>query len=70
MATNLLPISMESPHGKGHKKSSCLTLKNLIQDLIEQGDILVDNSKGKTNVDRTIFKTPLQDHGKGKASSL
>lgn len=30
----------------------------------------MDNQQPKTNVDHTRFKNPLQDHGKGKASSL
>lgn len=45
------------------------TLKNIIQDLIEKGTISIGDSQGKNNVDHTIFKTPLQDHDKGKASN-
>lgn len=43
-------------------------MKNLIQDLIDQGDITVDTSKAP-NIDHTIFKDPFIKHDKGKASS-
>jgi hypothetical protein len=34
----------EYHQGKGQKIARCWTLKNIIQDLIEQGIILMDNS--------------------------
>lgn len=53
----------------GHKTSSCYKLKNLIQDLIDHGDITVDTNRGFVNTDHTIFKDPFVKHDKGKASS-
>lgn len=41
----------------------------MIQDLLEQGVIEVDPPNATSNTDHTIFKTPLLDHDKGKASS-
>lgn len=52
---------------KGHKTTTCYKLKNLIQDLIDQGEITVDNKA--TNINHTIFKDPFVKHDKGKASS-
>lgn len=34
---------------KGHKTYSCYKLKNLIQDLIDQGDVILDTDKGLSN---------------------
>lgn len=55
---------------KGHKISPCWKLMDIIQDFIDQGDISIDNSQGKTNFDHTIFKNTLKYHGFGKASNL
>lgn len=55
-------------HNKGHKTTSCYKFKNLVQDLIDQGDITVDNNKAP-NIDHTIFKDPFVKHDKAKASS-
>lgn len=45
-------------------------MKNLIQDLIDQGDIIVDTNKNLANTNRTIFKDHFFKHDKGKASTL
>lgn len=54
---------------KVHKTTSCYNLKNLIQDLIDQGDITMDTKKGSTNTNHTIFKDPFVKRDKGKAST-
>lgn len=59
----------EYHRSKGHKTMSCFQLKHMIQDLLEQGVIEVDPPHATSNTDHTIFKTPLLDHDKGKASS-
>lgn len=51
-------------------KPQISTLKNIIQDLIEQGEVVVKNPLRYSNIDHTIFKDPLQNHNKIKASSL
>lgn len=40
----------------------------MIQDLIDQGDITVDDNKRSANIDHTIFKDPFVKHDKEKAS--
>lgn len=56
-------------HTKGHKTSSCRQLKNLVQDLIDNHTIEVGGPQFASNVDHTIHKNPLQDHGSNKAST-
>lgn len=41
----------------------------MIKDLLDQGVIEVDPPNTTFSTDHTIFKTPLLDHDKGKASS-
>lgn len=60
----------EYHHTKGHKTASCYKLKNLIQDLLNQGDIIMDANKGLANIDHTIFKDPFGKHDKRKSSIL
>lgn len=48
---------------KGHKISSCMKLKNSIQDLIGNGDVTMDQQIG--NQDPKIYKNPMLDHSKG-----
>lgn len=54
---------------KGHKTSSCFQLKHAIQDLIDDGVIIVDPSLLASNSDHTIFKDPLGNHDEEKPSS-
>lgn len=49
--------------------ASCFQLKHTIQDLIDNGLIAIDSSHLTSNSDHTIFKDPLGDPDKGKASS-
>lgn len=47
--------------GKGHKTSNCHRLKDLIQDLIDRGEIEIEGHDPKTtNNDHLMFKNPLQ----------
>jgi len=54
---------------KAHKTSNCYNLKNIIQDFIDRGNIVVDQPSGSSNTDHIIFTNPLQNHGSRKASS-
>ena len=54
---------------KGHKTSSCFQQKHVIQDLIDDGVIIVNPSLLASNFDHTIFKDPLDNHNKEKPSS-
>ena len=58
----------EYHHTKGHKTTSCFQLKHAIQDLIDDGVIVLDATL-TSNADHTIFKDPLASHDKGQASS-
>lgn len=49
--------------GKGHKTSNCHRLKDLIQDLIDRGEIEIEGHDPKTtNNDHLMFKNPLPSH--------
>lgn len=52
---------------KGHRSNDCLRLKNLVQDLLDKGDITVDGHK--TNDDHVAFRNPLLNYDKGASSS-
>lgn len=54
---------------KGHKTASCYKFKNLVQDMIDQGDITIDTDKTSANMNHTIFKDPFVKHDKGKATT-
>lgn len=54
---------------KGHKTSTCIQLKHIIQDFINCGEIEAIKNYGTTNQDHNIFQNPLMDHGKDKAST-
>lgn len=58
----------EYDRAKGHKTYICYKLKNLIQDLIEQGDVTVDTNKGSTNQAHIIYKDPFVKNNQGQAS--
>ena len=53
---------------KGHKTTSYFQLKHAIQDLIDEGDVVLDPSLS-SNADHTIFKDSLAKHDKGQSSS-
>ena len=53
---------------KGNKTTSCFQLKHAIQDLIDEGVVVLDPSLS-SNADHTIFRDPLASHDKGQASS-
>ena len=48
---------------KGHKTTSCFQLKHAIQDLIDDGVVVLDATL-TSNADHTIFKDPLANHDK------
>lgn len=51
---------------KGHKTSSCWTLKNLIQDLIEQGDMSMEIHKGRKMLTILFSRIPYKPMEKEK----
>lgn len=53
---------------KGHNTNNCMRLKNIVQDMIDKGDIMVDDHK--TNGDHEALKNPLPNYNKGGASTL
>lgn len=53
--------------GKGHKTNNCFSLKHTIQDLINSGDITIDNPK--SNNDHTAFIEPFPKHGQEVSTS-
>ena len=57
----------EYHRGKGHKTNDCQKLKNVIQDLVESGEVKINGHT--TNDTHTIFKDPLLDHEKGNSSN-
>ena len=57
----------EYHRGKGHKMNDCQRLKNVIQDLVESGEVKINGHT--TNDTHTEFKDPLLDHEKGTSSN-
>lgn len=49
---------------KGHKTSNCHRLKNIVQDLIDRGDIEIEGHS--SNQEHEVFKEPFPKHDKGK----
>lgn len=52
---------------KGHKTGNCHRLKNIIQDLIDRGDIEIEGHS--SNQEHEMFKEPFPKHDKGKAKA-
>ncbi|GLJ20143.1 hypothetical protein SUGI_0365630 [Cryptomeria japonica] len=52
---------------KGHKIGNCHRLKNIIQDLIDRGDIEIEGHS--SNQEHEMFKEPFPKHDKGKAKA-
>ena len=56
----------EYHQNKGHKIVNCINLRHKIQDLIDDGDIVVDGHN--KNVDHKAFKEPFLTYDKGESS--
>lgn len=56
----------EYHQNKGHKTSSCIQLRHKVQDLIDNGDIVVDGHN--KNLDHQAFKDLFPTHNKGESS--
>ena len=56
----------EYHQNKGHKTINCVNLRNKLQDLIDDGDLVVDGHN--TNVDHKDFKEPFPIYDKGESS--
>lgn len=55
--------------GRGYKTNNCHRLKDIIQDLVDWGEIEVDGYNKKTsNKDHTMLKNPLLSYEKGGPS--
>lgn len=52
---------------KGHKTRNCHQLKNIIQDLIDRGDIEIEGHS--SNQEHEMFKEPFPKHDNGKAKA-
>jgi hypothetical protein len=51
---------------KGHKTNNCQALRNLVQDLIDNGTITIEAHHN--NNDHQAFKNPLPNYQKGETS--
>ena len=52
----------EYHQNKGHKTSNCINLCHKVQDLIDDGDIFVDEHN--KNLDHKVFKEPFPQYEK------
>lgn len=55
----------EYHRNKGHRTNGCQRLKNLVQDILDKGDIMVEGHN-----DHKAFKIPLPNYDKGGPSTL
>ena len=56
----------EYHQNKGHKTENCINLHHKIQDLIDDGDIVVDGRN--ENINHKAFKEPFSSYEKGESS--
>ena len=58
----------EYHQNKGHKTLNCVNLHNKVQDLIDDGALVVDGHN--KNVDHKAFKEPFPTYDKGESSKV
>ncbi|KAH9315590.1 hypothetical protein KI387_024217, partial [Taxus chinensis] len=47
---------------KGHSDGNCITFKNFVQEMLEKGELTLDNPNAPTNQNLHIFKKPFPNH--------
>ncbi|KAH9320024.1 hypothetical protein KI387_021793, partial [Taxus chinensis] len=47
---------------KGHSHENCKMLKNIVQEMVDTGDITLDNPNAPTNRNLKIFNKPFPNH--------
>ncbi|KAH9320701.1 hypothetical protein KI387_015340, partial [Taxus chinensis] len=47
---------------KGHSDNNCITFKNIIQEMLDNGDLVLDSPNAPANQNLHIFKKPFPNH--------
>lgn len=47
---------------KGHNDRNCITFKNIVQEILENGELVLDNLNLPANQNLHIFKKPFPNH--------